>query len=137
MKFLQYLIVGILFGIIMTKSEAISWFRIQEMFRFQSIHMYGIIGTALAVGLVVTHAIKRFQLKTIDGDAIEIRDKNKSYFRYILGGTLFGLGWALSGACPGPMYTLLGNGFSIFVVVIVSAILGTFTYGVLRKYLPH
>lgn len=137
MKFIQYLVVGLLFGIIMTKSEAISWFRIQEMFRFQSFHMYGIIGTALALGLVATQLIKRFKIKTFEGEPIIIKDKEKRLYRYVFGGTLFGFGWALSGACPGPMYTLLGNGFSIFIVVIASALLGTFMYGVLRKYLPH
>ncbi len=137
MKYIKFLTIGILFGIIMTKSEAISWFRIQEMFRFQSFHMYGIIGSALAVGATLVQVIKRTSLKTYKGESIVFNDKNFSIARYLFGGTLFGLGWALSGACPGPMYTLVGNGFSVFIVVILSAILGTYTYGILRKYLPH
>ncbi len=137
MKYIKFLIVGILFGIIMTKSEAISWFRIQEMFRFQSFHMYGIISSALAVGFVLVQIIKRTSMKTYEGENIDFKDKKMSIARYLFGGIVFGLGWALSGACPGPMYTLVGNGFSVFLVVILSAILGTYTYGLLRKWLPH
>ncbi len=137
MKFLKYLLVGILFGIVMTKSEAISWYRIQEMFRFQAFHMYGIIGSALAVGIALTAYIKKRQLKSLEGEVINIAPKNQSIARYLLGGIVFGLGWALSGACPGPMYTLLGNGFSVFIVVIASALLGTLTYGAVRNKLPH
>jgi uncharacterized membrane protein YedE/YeeE len=137
MKYLKYLILGIIFGIIMTKSEAVSWYRIQEMFRFQSFHMYGIIGSALAVGVIFIQIIKRNQLKSIQGQTIELIDKNFSIPRYLFGGILFGLGWALSGACPGPMFTLLGNGFSVFIVVIGSAVLGTYVYGLLRDKLPH
>ena len=121
----------------MTKSEAVSWYRIQEMFRFQSFHMYGIIGSALAVGVIFIQIIKRNQLKSIQGQTIELIDKNFSIPRYLFGGILFGLGWALSGACPGPMFTLLGNGFSVFIVVIGSAVLGTYVYGLLRDKLPH
>ena len=121
----------------MTKSEAVSWYRIQEMFRFQSFHMYGIIGSALAVGVIFIQFIKRSQLKSLGGKAIELNDKNFSIPRYLFGGILFGLGWALSGACPGPMFTLLGNGFSVFIVVIGSAVLGTYAYGLLRDKLPH
>ena len=121
----------------MTKSEAISWFRIQEMFRFQSFHMYGIIGSALFLGVIGTALIKKYQFKTIGGKEMNIKDKDPGLVRYLLGGTIFGLGWALSGACPGPMFTLIGNGFSVFVVVILSAVLGTFTYGLLRDKLPH
>jgi len=137
MKYIKYLLIGILFGIIMTKSEAISWYRIQEMFRFQAFHMYGIIGTALAVGLLIVQLIKRQKMKTINGNRIEFSNKNFSIPRYLFGGTVFGLGWALSGACPGPMFTLLGNGFSVFIVVIASAVLGTFTYGLVKNKLPH
>ena len=121
----------------MTKSEAISWYRIQEMFRFQSFHMYGIIGSSLAVGVTLTAMIKKFHLKSTDGNLIEFKDKDFSISRYLFGGTIFGLGWALSGACPGPMYTLVGNGFSVFILVILSAVLGTFSYGVVRDKLPH
>jgi len=121
----------------MTKSEAISWYRIQEMFRFQAFHMYGIIGSALVVGVLMVQFIKRSRLKNLQGEIIQFNNKQFSIWRYLLGGTIFGLGWALTGACPGPLYTLLGNGFSIFIVVIASALLGTFVYGLLRDRLPH
>lgn len=137
MKYIKYLFVGIFFGIIMTKSEAISWYRIQEMFRFQSFHMYGIIGSALVVGVLLVQLIKRRHLKTYNGNPIEFKDKQFSVARYLFGGTIFGLGWALSGACPGPMYTLVGNGFTVFIVVILSAVLGTYVYGIVREKLPH
>jgi len=137
LKYIKYLLIGILFGIVMTKSEAISWFRIQEMFRFQAFHMYGIIGSALAVGVLMVQFIKRRQLKNLEGQFIQFNNKQFSIWRYLFGGTIFGLGWALTGACPGPLYTLLGNGFSIFIVVIASALLGTFVYGLLREKLPH
>lgn len=137
MKYLKYLAIGILFGIIMTKSEAISWYRIQEMFRFQSFHMYGIIGSALVVGTALTALIKKYQLKSVEGNSITFRHKNFSVIRYLAGGIIFGLGWALSGACPGPMFTLVGNGFTVVLIVILSAALGTYAYGVFRDELPH
>jgi len=137
MKFIKYLIVGILFGIIMTKSEAVSWFRIQEMFRFQSFHMYGIIGSALAVGIILIQLIKRLQLNNFEGKVIKFENKEFSIARYLIGGIIFGFGWALTGACPGPMFTLLGNGFTVIIIVILSSILGTYVYGVLRNKLPH
>jgi uncharacterized membrane protein YedE/YeeE len=137
MKFIKFLFVGILFGIVMTKSEAISWYRIQEMFRFQSFHMYGIIMTAVGIGLVMTQAIKRMKMRSTEGTQIIFMPKKMSVARYLLGGIIFGLGWALTGACPGPMYTLLGNGFTVILVVIASALVGTFTYGMLRAKLPH
>ena len=137
MKFLKFLLIGILFGVVMTKSEAISWYRIQEMFRFQSFHMYGIIGTALAVGVVMTQWLKSRNIKSVDGQPLQLKDKDKSVARYLFGGIIFGLGWALSGACPGPMYTLVGNGYTTVIVLILSAVLGTFTYGVLKERLPH
>jgi len=137
LKYIKYLLIGILFGIVMTKSEAISWYRIQEMFRFQAFHMYGIIGSALVVGVLMVQFIKRSRLKNLQGEIIQFNNKQFSIWRYLLGGTIFGLGWALTGACPGPLYTLLGNGFSIFIVVIASALLGTFVYGLLRDRLPH
>lgn len=137
MKFLKYLLVGIFFGIIMTKSEVISWYRIQEMFRFQSFHLYGIIGSALMLGILITNIIKKQRLKSIEGRPIEFKDKNMSVARYLFGGIIFGLGWALSGACPGPIYTLIGNGFSVFIIVLLSALLGTLAYGALRDVLPH
>lgn len=137
MKFLKFLLIGILFGVVMTKSEAISWYRIQEMFRFQSFHMYGIIGTALAVGVIMTQWLKSKNVKSVDGQPLQLKDKDKSISRYLFGGIIFGLGWALSGACPGPMYTLVGNGYTTVIVLILSAVLGTFAYGVLRDRLPH
>lgn len=137
MKLFKFLIPGILFGIVMTKSEAISWFRIQEMFRFESFHMYGIIGTAVMLGALLVFVIKRRQVKSMDGDVISFNDKNFSISRYLIGGILFGLGWAMTGACPGPLFTLLGHGILSIALVIFSAILGTYVYGLLRSRLPH
>ncbi len=137
MKLLRFLLVGILFGIVMTKSEAVSWFRIQEMFRFQSFHMYGIIGVAVGTGVLMHFLIKKGQFKNIAGDTIAFADKPKTYTASILGGTLFGLGWAMTGACPGPLYTLLGQGNWIILVIIMSALLGALAYGALRRSLPH
>ena len=137
MKNLKYILPGILFGIVMTKSEAISWFRIQEMFRFESFHMYGIIGTAVILGAILTFTIKKLKAKNIDGSEINFSPKNKSVTRYLLGGIIFGLGWAMTGACPGPMFTLVGHGVWSILVVIASAILGTYAYGALRAKLPH
>lgn len=137
MKLLKYLIPGILFGIVMTKSEAVSWFRIQEMFRFESFHMYGIIGTAVIVGTIMVTAIKKFQGKTLEGNTIKFNPKNMSVPRYLIGGTIFGLGWAMTGACPGPMFTLLGQGAWAILLVIGSALVGTYVYGLLRTKLPH
>ena len=124
-------------GVTMSKSEVISWYRIYEMFRFESFHMYGIIGCAVTFGVIGVLLIKRFKLKDISGNLIEFNDKNKTFYRYIIGGTIFGLGWAMTGACPGPMFTLLGFGVNSIAIVIVSALLGTFLYGVLRNKLPH
>ena len=137
MKLLKYLLIGILFGIIMTKSEAISWFRIQEMFRFESFHMYGIIGTAVVLGAILFATIKKVQVKNIYGDEIKFSPKNFSIPRYLLGGIFFGLGWAMTGACPGPMFTLIGHGVWSILLVIASALLGTYVYGALRTKLPH
>lgn len=137
MKFLKFLLVGILFGIVMAKSEAFSWFRIQEMFRFQAFHMYGIIGTAVALGVFGVALIKRFQIRDIAGNPIQFHPKEKSVTRYLIGGTLFGLGWALSGACPGPMVVNIGYGYLSLAIVFFFAIVGTFFYGVIKDYLPH
>jgi len=137
MKFLKFLFVGIFFGIVLVKSEAVSWYRIFEMFKFQSFHMYGIIGTAVGLGIVFLWIFRKFKVQSIEGNAIQLAPKEKGVTRYILGGTIFGLGWALAGACPGPMYILLGTGaYSIFIL-IAAAMLGTFMYGVLRSKLPH
>ena len=137
MKFIKFLLVGIVFGIVMTKSEALSWYRIQEMFRFQSFHMYGIIGTAVISGVIGVFLIKRLKVRDITGAPIQFFPKEKSVVRYLIGGTIFGLGWALSGACPGPMVVNLGYGFISFSIVIVFALVGTFLYGVLKDKLPH
>lgn len=132
-----FLIVGIFFGILMYKSEASSWFRIYEMFNFQSIHMYGLMGSALAVGIILVRFIKRKNLKDVHGEAIQIPDKDKSIKRYLFGGIFFGLGWALAGACPGPMFVLTGAGYFPILVVILGALLGTWFYGLLKNKLPH
>lgn len=137
MKAIKYIIAGILFGIVMAKSEAISWFRIQEMFRFQAFHMYGIIGTAVAMGVIGVALIKKFKLKDIKGNPITFSDKSKQWPRYIIGGTIFGMGWALTGACPGPMFVNFGYGYLVFFVVIAAAAVGTYTYGYILKRLPH
>ncbi len=137
MKAIKYILAGILFGIVMTKSEAISWYRIQEMFRFQAFHMYGIIGTAVVIGVIAHMIIKKMSLKDIAGNQITFADKAKTWRRYIIGGTIFGMGWALTGACPGPMFVNFGYGYFVFVVVIAAAVLGTYAYGYLMKKLPH
>lgn len=128
---------GITFGIVLTKAELISWFRIYEMFRFQAFHMYGVIGSAVVVGIFITRYIKAKKLKSLSGDPIEIAPKKFSYPRYLIGGTIFGLGWALTGACPGPLFVQVGNGFLVMTVAIASGLLGTYVYGLLRNKLPH
>jgi uncharacterized membrane protein YedE/YeeE len=132
----KYTAVGIMFGIVFVKAEIISWFRIQEMFRLQSFHMYGVIGTAVVVAALSVFLIKKFQVKTIHGEAIEFHPKkfNKGQ---IYGGLLFGFGWALTGACPGPLFAQIGTGVFVIAVVVLSAIAGTWTYGYLRDKLPH
>ena len=137
MKNIAFLTVGIFFGIVMTKSEAISWFRIQEMFRFQSFHMYGIIGVAVVFGAIVHYLIKSKGLKNILGNSIDFAPKPKTYKASLLGGTLFGLGWAMTGACPGPLYTLVGHGYWLVLIVIASALFGALSYGALKSKLPH
>jgi len=121
----------------LVKSEAVSWFRIFEMFRFESFHMYGIIGSAVVLGAIGIALIKKFNVKDLSGHAIEIPNKAKNYTSAIIGGSIFGLGWALAGACPGPMYVLVGTGAISIFVVIGAALLGTFVYGLLRDKLPH
>lgn len=137
MKYIKFLIIGIVFGIIMSKAEIISWYRINEMFQFKSFHMYGIIGSAVALGAIAVQIIKRTNLKSYDGEAITFAPKAKSVTRYLLGGTIFGLGWALVGACPGPMFVLVGHGYASILVVILGAVSGTFVYGLMRSKLPH
>jgi uncharacterized membrane protein YedE/YeeE len=136
MKYIKFFLIGIYFGIVLTKAEVISWFRIQEMFHFQSIHMYGIIGLAIAVGATSVFLIKKFNLKSFGGE--DIRLISKEYHKGLLpGGIIFGLGWALTGACPGPMFALIGNGVEVMLVAILSAIAGTFVYGVVKDKLPQ
>jgi uncharacterized membrane protein YedE/YeeE len=137
MKFIKYLFVGMFFGIILVKSEAVSWYRIFEMFKFQAFHMYGIIGSAVILGVVAVQLIKISGLKSIEGQKINIRPKEKGFVRYLIGGAIFGLGWALAGACPGPMYILVGTGVFSMLIVIAAAVLGTFVYGLIRHKLPH
>ncbi|MFV0237062.1 MAG: DUF6691 family protein [Flavobacteriales bacterium] len=137
MKLVQILVLGILFGITLSKAEIISWYRIYEMFHFQSFHMYGVIGSAVLFGIIAIQIIKKKQLKTFSGETPEFKNKEKSILRYLIGGVFFGLGWALVGACPGPMFILLGHGYESLLVVIISAILGTFLYGLFKNKLPH
>jgi len=137
MKFIKFLLLGIAFGIVMTKSEALSWYRIQEMFRFQSFHMYGIIGTAVTLGAAGIVVIKKFRLRDYHGNPILFHPKEKSIIRYLVGGTIFGLGWALSGACPGPMVVNIGYGIFSMVIVFFFSIVGTFVYGFFKDKLPH
>jgi len=132
----KYLIMGILFGVILTKAEVISWFRIQEMFRLQSFHMYGVIGSAVVTGAISVFIIKKFKIKSIYGEEIELNDKpfNKGQ---IAGGLLFGFGWAMTGACPGPLFAQIGTGATVIIATLLSAIAGTWAYGLLRNKLPH
>ncbi|MEN9323557.1 MAG: hypothetical protein RIT03_347 [Bacteroidota bacterium] len=136
-KAIKYIAVGFLFGVVLTKSEAVSWYRIYEMFQFHSFHMYGIIGTAVVTGIVGLQVIKYKNIKNNKGQAIVIPVKEKGSFRYWIGGLLFGLGWALVGACPGPIFILLGAGFLPLGLVLIGALLGTFIYGVIKDHLPH
>ena len=133
---IKYLVVGILFGVVFVKSEVISWFRIQEMFRLQSFHMFGIIGSAIITGMISIWVIKKFNIKTIDGDPISIAPKkfNKGQ---IYGGLIFGFGWAITGACPGPLFAQIGTGSLVVIVTLISAIFGTWVYGYSREKLPH
>jgi uncharacterized membrane protein YedE/YeeE len=133
---LKYLVIGIVFGTIFVKSEVFSWFRIQEMFRFQSFFMYGVIGTAVMVGMLSVWLIKRFNFKTISGETISFDDKkfNKGQ---IYGGLIFGIGWAITGACPGPLFAQIGSGFGVIFITFMSAVAGTWVYGYFREKLPH
>ena len=133
---IKYLFAGILFGILLVKAEVISWFRIQEMFRLQSFHMYGVIGTAVVVGMISVMLIKKFKVKTIYGEPITFSPKKFSIGQ-VYGGLLFGLGWGITGACPGPLFAQIGAGFPVVAVVLLSAIAGTWVYGLIREKLPH
>jgi uncharacterized membrane protein YedE/YeeE len=136
MKNIKYLIVGIIFGITFLKAEIISWFRIQEMFRFQSFYMYGVMGTAVFTGMLSLFIIKNWRLKSMDGEAITIPPKEYTKGLWI-GGFIFGLGWALTGACPGPFFAQIGAGFSVVIITLLSALAGTFVYGWIKDKLPH
>ena len=131
------LLIGIFLGIIFMKAEVLSWFRIQEMFAFQSFHMYGIIGSAIAVGAMSVRIIRKLGAKSIEGNVIELNDKAPNYKSAYIGGTIFGLGWAMTGACPGPMYALVGSGTTVFIISIAMGILGVLAYAALRSKLPH
>ncbi|WKK66152.1 DUF6691 family protein [Lutimonas zeaxanthinifaciens] len=137
MKFIKYLLVGILFGITLSKAEVISWFRIYEMFKLQSFHMYGVIGSAVAIGIVLIYLFKKESIKSLYGNPITVEPKKKGISRNLLGGIIFGLGWALGGACPGPMYILVGKGVISILVVLFGAHLGAFLYHALKHRLPH
>lgn len=137
MKLFRFLIVGFIFGIVLTKAEAVSWYRIYEMFMFQSFHMYGIITVAIITGLVGIQIIKKKKTKDFNGYPIIILEKEKGFARYIIGGILFGLGWGLVGCCPGPIFILLGTGIYSIGVVLLGALLGTYIYGLLKDLLPH
>ena len=137
MKYIKYLLLGTVFGLVLTKAELISWFRIYEMFKFQAFHMYGVIGSAVVLGIIITQIIKRTRMKALSGDPIVIQPKQFSIVRYLVGGTIFGLGWAMTGACPGPLFVQVGNGFLVMIVAIASGLLGTYVYGLLRNRLPH
>ncbi len=137
MRMSKFILVGILLGVTLYKSEAVSWFRIFEMFHFQSFHMFGIIGSAVIAGVIIIQMIKRTQLRSIEGKEIVINPKDRSIPRYLIGGFIFGLGWALAGACPAPMFILMGSGYTVFIVFLAAAMFGTFFYGLIRKQLPH
>ena len=136
LSYLKYLVMGLFFGIILVKSEVISWYRIQEMFRLQSFHMFGVIGSAVVTGIISILLIKKFNIKTIKGEKIELPAKkfNKGQ---VYGGLIFGFGWAITGACPGPLFAQIGSGFSVIIITLLSAIAGTWVYGLIREKLPH
>jgi uncharacterized membrane protein YedE/YeeE len=137
MKLLRFLLVGVFFGIVLTKSEAVSWYRIYEMFHFQSFHMFGIIGVAVCTGLLGMQIFTCFKIKDANGQPIEIQEKEKGFTNYFTGGLIFGLGWGLVGTCPGPIFILIGSGFMGVGIVLIGALLGTWLYGLLKSKLPH
>ena len=137
MRSLIYILLGVVFGVTMYKAETASWFRIYEMFNFQSFHMYGFIGSALVVGLIGIQFMKKNKIKNVEGETIQIEPKIKSIPRYLIGGIFFGLGWALVGACPGPIFVLVGAGLYPMLIVVLGALAGTYLYGLLKNKLPH
>ncbi|MGM9322576.1 YeeE/YedE family protein [Deinococcus aquaticus] len=132
-----YLLMGLYFGVILVKSEAASWYRIQEMFRFESVHMYGLMGSAVLTGMLTTWLLRRSGRRSLDGQSITVTPKERGWTRYVLGGATFGVGWGLAGVCPGPVFALLGSGLWSMLVVLGFALLGTYLYGALRHRLPH
>jgi len=137
MKNIRLLIIGVAFGFVLAKGEVISWFRVYEMFRFESIHLFGVIGTAVFVSMFFNQLIKRSKMKDIDGKIIEIPKFYDGIVQYLIGGTIFGIGWALTGSCPGPLYIQIGYGTTVMIVAVLSALLGSFLYGLVKNYLPH
>ena len=137
LSYVRFLIAGSLFGFVLVKAEVVSWYRIQEMFRFQSFHMYGVIGSAIVVGMVSVYLLRRFRKHSLTGERITVRRYPATYFRYVLGGSVFGIGWALTGACPGPILALIGGGRTAFLIVFTAAVMGTWVYGWLKPKLPH
>ena len=137
MNHIKFLLIGVLFGIVLSKSEVISWYRIYEMFKFQSFHMYGIIGSAVMIGMVIMYFFRKGSLKTYKGKKVIVQPKEKGISRNLLGGIIFGLGWALGGACPGPMYVLVGKGVFSILIVLLGAHLGAFLYHAMKHKLPH
>ncbi len=136
MKKIKYLVLGLLFGIVFVKAEIISWFRIQEMFYLQSFHMFGVIGTAVLVGMLSLFLLKKFNIKTLDGEKIIWAEKTFNW-GHVFGGLLFGIGWAITGACPGPLFAQIGSGFGVILLTLLSAIAGTWVYGFFKEKLPH
>jgi uncharacterized membrane protein YedE/YeeE len=134
---LAYLLVGTGFGLVLVKAEVVSWYRIQEMFRFHSFHMYGVIGSAVAVAMLSLWLLRRFGVRAANGEKIAMAPKAPTYRRYVLGGIVFGLGWALAGACPGPIFALIGTGATALVAVLASAVVGTWIYGLVKDRIPH
>lgn len=134
---LPYVLIGVAFGFVAMKSEIVSWYRIQEMFRFDAFHMYGVIGSAVLVAALSLWVLRRLDARSVDGAPLAMEPKARTWPRYALGGTVFGLGWGLVGACPGPIYALLGAGFPAFLIVLLGALVGTWLYGVTRTRLPH
>lgn len=137
MKHIKFLLIGILFGIVLSKAEVISWYRIYEMFKFQSFHMYGVIGSAVLIGMVIMYFFRKGSLKNFRGQEVKVEPKEKGISRNLFGGIIFGLGWALGGACPGPMYVLVGKGVFSILIVLLGAHIGAFLYHALKHKLPH
>ena len=132
-----FFVVGVIFGLTLTKAEIVSWFRIQEMFRFQAFHMYGVIGSAIATAALSVFLLQRFAVRTLDGETVQVSAMPLDGYRHVIGGTIFGLGWALTGACPGPLFILVGAGMPVMMVAVVSALAGTWVHGYVRPKLPR